>query len=186
MNDSISILTKKMEITLPTYQSLKSFIQVKPIQSILRSHLKALQVQLKSVIEMFSKDLPQVYVEITEGDDKGEKSTLFIEEIKNIVRNVIQFHSLVLDASIIKLIQEYNEDKPIALFVGLNHAFRLAHILGWSVDNSFDKYKASAMKTLTPSVFIKDSDESKVDASQVEGRKISKKKNKKRKTKKNR
>jgi hypothetical protein len=64
---------------------------------------------------------------------------------------MIRLHSIIVDGHIIHLLKSYKDSKPIALFVGLNHAFRLAHFLNWDiVPNEYNEYEQNAMETLLP------------------------------------
>lgn len=147
-------LFKFMTTVLSSYKNARKIIQ--PIREVFGQYMSILKQQLQSVIKMASEEVPLVPISVTNEYDEVDESTTFLEEIKNIVRNMLAVHCLILDAHIMTLLHDYKEDKPIVILVGLNHAIRLAHLLHGTIEPnehiSMQYYQPRAMKAFTPSV----------------------------------
>jgi hypothetical protein len=149
-------LFKFISTIFNSYKELKQIIQ--PIKELFGQYIKVIMQQMQSALKMLSQDLPNVRISLLDEYNRTFESTTFHEELKNIIRNMLVVHSLVIDAHIINLVENYTEDKPIAIFVGLNHAIRVAHLLHWKIEENkhidMKYFQPRAMKAFTPSVLM--------------------------------
>jgi len=76
------------------------------------------------------------------------KDTLLVNMRHNIADNVKKIASMSVDMNIIKMLSACSDcSKPIDIFVGLNHALRLAHILDYEITHlhpTMEKYLPGA------------------------------------------
>jgi len=67
-------------------------------------------------------------------------------------KNLLKISSLVIDAYIIKKLEEYKNKSPIYIFVGLNHALRLAHLLSFNIEShgtiDIEQFAKAALENL--------------------------------------
>jgi hypothetical protein len=145
------VLLKYMPTWLRSIMSLGS-IKHPRIRPFIRTFMNALQSQSTAILTMVTKKRPLVPVTVN-----GEETTTYHQEVLALVTNLLNVFSLTVDAHIIHLLEQHKaETKPIHIFVGMNHAFRLAKLMDWSVaDNTtfrVSEYRARAMASMTPIV----------------------------------
>ena len=133
--ETISVLLRVIKKHIDIYSALN--IDMMVIQHIYLKYRKVIRKQYSILQHMLKTE--------------KHETELFYEYLKSIITNMIRLHSIIVDGHIIHLLKSYNDSKPIALFVGLNHAFRLAHFLNWDiVPNEYDEQESNAMETLSP------------------------------------
>jgi len=116
---------------------------VKPILSILSKLVKQKFGKNTYILERFSRKINKQYQEIMGMYERNEEpvyltvhgapTTLFHLQFQHMVTNLLNISSIVVDLHIINLLKEYADSKPIAIFTGMNHAFRLADMLNWEM-----------------------------------------------------
>jgi hypothetical protein len=118
---------------------------------IYKFYIKIMKKQYANILHMIKNKLPHVYINVDQSVD-----TLFLIEFRNLIKNIVNLSSMMVDFHIIHLLQNYELTKPIAIFVGMNHAIRLSEFLGWPVkhNNTFDWriYEDYAYETMEPQI----------------------------------
>jgi len=141
---TIDVLTRKI-VKEGNFEDLRTTLMkiVKPILGILSTLVKQKFGKNTHIIEVFSKKINKQYQQIMGMYERnnepvyltvdGVNTTLFHLQFQNMVTNLLNIASIIVDLHIINLLKEYDDSKPIAIFVGMNHAFRLAEFLHWEM-----------------------------------------------------
>ena len=114
-------------------------------------YMKIMKKQHATLMHMIKNKLPHVYINVDQTIE-----TLYIIEFRNLIKNIINMSSMMVDLHIINLLRAYKGTKPIVIFVGINHAFHIADFLGWKVrpNDTFDwnAYEDYSYETSEPIV----------------------------------
>ena len=107
--------------TVSTITSLKKMLA--PIMSDLKPILSNLRIRMDSILQK---------VQVRAFTNKNVQA--LYEESVEVHDDIVRLGSITLDAYLMHLFNDHDEKKPIYLFAGMNHAFRLAHWLGWTIE----------------------------------------------------
>jgi len=144
--DTISNLLSFLEKRIKQYEKIMSAAHL--LTSFYTKYMRIIRKQLQEIHSIIERNL----------DPNG---SIFYKLLQHIVLNIFMLQSILVDGHIITLLQTYKGTKPIAIFVGLYHAIRLAHFLDWKIipNDTFDyqSIKEMAYTTLTPMVLEKKS-----------------------------
>jgi hypothetical protein len=146
-----AVLLRYMTKWLPSISKLPS-IRHPHIYPLVREFIAAIRLQSTSILTTIREERQLVPVTVN-----GKETTTFHQEVLALVTNLLYLFSLTVDAHILELLEQHRDGaEPIHIFVGMNHAFRLAMLMGWNIaDNTtfnMRKYRAMAMKTMKPIV----------------------------------
>jgi hypothetical protein len=127
--DNISMLLAFLEKRIKQYEKIMSTTH----------HLTAIYMKYRRMIR---KQLQEIHSIIERNLDPNE--SLFYELLQHLVSNMFMLHSILVDGHIITLLQTYKDSKPIAIFVGMIHALRIAYffeMIEMNSDPSWDNYQ---------------------------------------------
>ena len=77
---------------------------------------------------------------ITLGNSEIPGDILLPNVTELLIKNTIKLTSIYVDFHIIKILNENESSKPISIFVGMNHAMRLAEILNLKILNNIKDF----------------------------------------------
>jgi hypothetical protein len=134
---------------------MRYLAQIIKIYKSLKNHMKVMD----DLYMLFFREINKQFQMIKRTLDSTNSEEInypsqFLERTELIVINMLRLNAFVVDAHIINLLKSYHDTKPIAIFVGMNHACRLSRILDWeytpgSIINPKGHYY-DAINTLTP------------------------------------
>jgi len=137
----IHIFIRYLEKIIKIYRALRNYMNV--IDDVYMLYSREINKQ----IQMIKRTLEA-------NDKKANYEEQFFERLTNVVFNMIHLNSIIVDGHIIQQLKSYNDTKPLAIFVGMNHACRLAKFLDWKVTPNpgfdWEGYYSLAMYTLKP------------------------------------
>lgn len=146
-----AVLLRYMTKWLRSISQLPS-IRHPRINPLVREFVDVIRVQSTSILTTIREERQLVPITVN-----GKETTTFHQDVFALVTNLLHLFSLTVDAHILYLLEQHRAGaEPIHIFVGMNHAFRLAMLMDWPiVDNTtfnMRKYRAIAMKTMKPIV----------------------------------
>ena len=126
----ITTINVLLAATKKTLQALVKVIDlIRPIRPVLDNVTDELKLQCKELIKYLDPEFDQV--------------PLFLA----VYGNLVTVGSMVLDAFLLHELEAATKKNPIYLFVGLNHAFRLAKWLDWEIkDERYQELRESALR----------------------------------------
>ena len=110
------------QVLVCTANTLKAILSIKDIIKPIRSDIDPIIDRVKVLVK---------YI-LTNARQENITQDIYINANK-LYDNLIRLGSMVIDAYILHSFNTYDDDQPIYLFVGLNHALRLAHWMKWKI-----------------------------------------------------
>lgn len=91
-------------------------------------------IQIQTLIVAYLSMNPQKVITLDNSEIPAEVLLPNVKEL--LIKNTIKIASIYVDFYIIKILEENESSKPISIFVGMNHAMRLAEALNLKILNN--------------------------------------------------
>ena len=95
-------------------------------------------IQMQTLIVAYLSMNPQKIITLGNSEIPGDILLPNVTEL--LIKNTIKLTSIYVDFHIIKILNENESSKPISIFVGMNHAMRLAEILNLKILNNIKDF----------------------------------------------